>query len=79
MLSIERNIPFPKKQSKELVNFLISLNDGDSVFLNYEDFNKTVVNNSIACARIRILSKGLSIRTVGQSNGRRVWAFKRNL
>jgi len=75
-LKIEKNIPFPKKENKELVNALVELNEGDSTFLSYEKFNKTVINNAIASARIRIWAKGLCFKTIGEETGRRIWVFK---
>lgn len=75
-LIIEKNVPFPKITSKELVNALFNLKEGDCVFLSYEDFNKTLVLNCIASARIRISSKGLCFKTIGEEKGRRLWVFK---
>jgi hypothetical protein len=76
-LKVESNVPFPKKINKELVDALVSLNEGDSVFLNYEQFNRTIISNCVASARIRILAKGLCFKTIGEENGRRVWVFKK--
>ena len=76
-LTIEKNIPFPKNSNKELVNALLELEDGDSVFLSYDVYNKTTVSNCLANARMRIAAKGLSIKTIGTKEGRRIWAFKK--
>ena len=74
-LKVERNVPYPKDASKELVNAILALKKGDSVFLGYDEFNKTTIQNSIANSRIRLLSKGLKMKSVGDINGKRIWIF----
>lgn len=76
-LKVERNIPFPKKTASELVNFILNLNDGDSIYLKYDEFNKTIITNCLANVRVRIAAKGLMIKSLGDNDGRRVWVFAR--
>lgn len=78
-LKIEKNIPYPINKHKELVKDLISLEEGDSTYLKYKDFNKTLVINCIANARTLIASKGLCFKTIGDEDGRRIWVFKKRL
>lgn len=75
-LKIETGIPIPNNKSKELSQALSEMKDGQSVYLSYEEFTKTEISNCISSARLRLLGRGLSLRTIGNSNGRRVWVFK---
>lgn len=75
-IKIEKGIPHPIDHKKPLIDLILSMEDGDSIYISYQDFTRTDASNCIANARARILSKGMSLKTVGDANGKRVWAFK---
>ncbi len=77
-LKIERDIPFPNHTGKELVSTLMTLKDGDSVYLDYQQFTKTIVLNAIANVRNRMIAKGVCLKTVAERDGKRVWCLKNN-
>lgn len=78
-LKIEKGIPYTPKVSKELSNALLELKHGDSVFLSYDEFTRTTITNSIASARVRIVAKGLTLKSISDDHGRRVWAIKEDV
>lgn len=76
-LKIEKNIPIPNDRSKGLVIDILFMKEGDSAYLSYKDYTKTVINNCVTNARLRFLGQGLTIRSVSDSNGRRIWVVKK--
>lgn len=78
MLQIEKNVPIPPKKSKMIVDTILSMEEGDSLFISYDEFNKTDVINGIANARLRIMGKGLKIKSERQIEGTRIWIYKSN-
>lgn len=77
-LKIEKNIPIPNRINKELSNALISLNEGDSVYLKFSEFTRSSMDSCIANARQRIMGKGLCLTMMSDKEGRRVWAVKKD-
>lgn len=75
-LQVKRNIPFPQKVSKELTQALSELNAGDYVFVPYEGLTPTIVSNCVSSARLRVIKRGLIIKTIGDRDGRRIWVLK---
>lgn len=79
MLKIEKNVPIPSKKSKMIVDTILSMEEGDSLFISYDEFNKTDVINGIANARTRIIANSLKIKSERQIDGTRIWIYKSNL
>lgn len=75
MLKIEKNVPIPPKKSKIIVGTILTMEDGDSLFISYDEFNKTDIGNAINNARLRIAGKGLKIKSQKQSSGTRIWIY----
>ncbi len=75
-LNVEKNVPIPSTKLKELMDELCKLNEGDSVYLEYSDFTKTVIVNCMANLRIRMAARGLTVKTIGDVNGKRIWILK---
>lgn len=75
-LKIEKNVPYPVNNTKELVAELLKLKEGDSVLFKFEDYSKTLLTNCIANARSKMAMKGLQIKSISNSEGRRIWVFK---
>lgn len=78
MLKIEKNIPIQKKVTSEIVETILMMEEGDSLFLSYEAFTKTDITNSLANGRIRIQWKGLKLKSCKEINGLRIWAYNPN-
>ena len=73
-LKIEKDIPLFNKPSKELVNVLLQMKDGDSLFVSYDEFPKSLYHSCIASARIRGIANNIKYVTRGTTGGVRVWA-----
>lgn len=76
-IKIERNIPIPNDKSKELVRDLLTLKDGDSAYITYDEYSKTVISNCVSNARLQLYGIGLMMKSISDSNGRRVWVTKK--
>ena len=76
MIKIEKNIPYPTSKRKQLMNDLMTMTEGDSALLSYDELTKTTISNCIANARLRMAGKGLHIKTLSENNGLRIWVFK---
>lgn len=75
-LEIQDGIPFRKEDSMALIKAIMSLKDGQSVYIDYSEYNKTKINNALCSARIRVMGKNIKLKTLQEGNGRRIWAFK---
>lgn len=75
-IKIEKDIPFPHKRTKELTASIVSLNEGESIYISFSEYSKTESSNCIASARLRIMARGLIIKSLHDGKGRRVWCFK---
>lgn len=76
MLKIEKNVPITPKKSKVIVDTILTMEDGDSLFISYNEFNKTDITNGIANARLRIMAKALKIKSEKQVDGTRIWIYR---
>ena len=63
----------PKIKPLDLISLLLELNEFESVFLSYTNYQKNTINNAVYNARIKLLSKGLKLNSRSQSDGKIVW------
>jgi hypothetical protein len=62
-----------KMKPINLINLLLELNEFESVFLSYNNYQKNTINNAVYNARIKLLSKGLKLNSRSQSDGKIIW------
>jgi len=74
-LNVKKNIPFPKKTGKEIIDKLSLLNEGDFVELSYADYSKQHIRHCVYNANIKISYRGLLLKTSSNKTGCGIWVF----
>lgn len=75
-LQIEKNVPIYNKPTKDLINLILSMQDGDSLFIPLTDYDKSKTRSCIANARFHLKGLNLKLITRTEPLGTRVWVVK---
>lgn len=76
---IEKGVPIPSSLYSDLLNTLLVMGDGDSVFVSIEIMPISYVRSCLGNSRLRMKNRdnGFAIKSVSDITGIRVWCIKK--